>query len=708
MKRPLALFCGTVIIVSLICALTKLQETVTLCLSLFVVSFVIGLIRLKKSKRFFVISGTVLLAFAVFYLGYSLCYEKAISYADDKDHSFYVCVHDEETVKVWQVDGKKITPFKMTVYFEEKVFVGEYLIVSGKAEKPEDTDELYNEALYALSDNIYLQMSSPEITRTNEKDKIIAASDYLRGGIKNRLMSILDKDMAGKVTGILLGDKSGIGIAQKNKYSASGISHMFAVSGLHLAVIVGMLVIFLRLFYIKRKPIAFILAGAVFFFMWLVGFTPSVQRAGTMTIVLCFSYFTNRRADSLTSLCLAGALICMSGPYAAADPGFLLSFLAVLSLITVSKCFCMFFLRSFEILKLRNTLTYKISNILGTSVSVMFFTLPVIVICFGASTILSPLTNMLTLWAVAPILLLAIVLLVLPIKPIAFVLTLLIRYIDKIVSLVLQYDVFGRLFTQKITMILFAAAIVLLIMCKIVGKGFINKAIFAFFILVTVTAGSGFVTNRFDGVTVIQTETYSGNCVLVIEDKKAMAIIDGDFSFAPINAVYGICDSLSEHGIFELDKVVINGASKEFIEVMDTNIEVGDWYLNGEKSMWFGNNYITSDSFATHIKREESSFLVIGKYNNKNFYETVNADVVLFANKCPDVNFMIDRNTKLVISGKLTNLTSNNKNMKILERFFKNNIYTVDTCGTIEIRTIGNGEYDIKTERNKDVYKKVR
>ncbi len=715
MKRPLALFCGTVIIVSLICALTKLQEAVTLCLSLFVISFVVGLIRFKKSKRFLVISGAVMLAFVVFYTGYSLSCEKAIGYADEKDHSFYGCVLDEETVKVSRIDGKKVTPFKMTVYFEEKVLAGEYLFVSGNAEIPESTNGLYNEALYDLSDNIYLQMSSPKITPTYEKDKILVASDYLRGVIKNRFVSILDKDTAGKVTGILLGDKSGIGIAQKNKYSASGISHMFAVSGLHLSAIVGMLIIFLRLFYVKRKSLAFILAGAVFFFMWLVGFTPSVQRAGIMTIVLCFSYFTNRRADMMTSLCLAGAIICMSGPYAATDVGFLLSFLAVLSLITVAKYFCAFFLRCFEVVKLRNTLTYKVSNILGTSVAVMFFTLPVIVICFDASTMLSPLTNMLSLWAIAPVLLLSIVLLVFPVKPIAVILTLLIRYIDKIVSVVLQYDVLGNLFTQRVTFILFVAALVLLLMCKITGKHFVNKAILAFIILVGVAAGASFITNRFDGVTLIQTETYSGNCVLLIEDKKAMAIIEGDFSFAPENAIYRICDSLADHGVYELDKVVINGGSKDFIELLKTNIEIQEWYINGKidkTPIEFGGNDITlfsyGDSLATHISRGKSSFLLIGKYDKKSLYETVDADVVLFAGKCPDVNFMIERNAKLAIAGNISSLTSDYDNMKILEKFFQNNIYTVGDCGTIEIRTIGNGEYDIKTERDNDVYKQVR
>ncbi len=710
MKRPLALFCGTFIIVSFICAVTELKEAVTLCLPLFVISLVAGLVRFKKSKRFLLISISVMLAFVIFYLGYTLRYQKAIDYADNQSHSFYVSVVDENTVRVSEVDDKKATSFRIKVYFDKNVDIGQKLLLIGKTKIPERTNELYDNALYGMSDNIYLQMSSPEITVLNEEDKFISSSEYMRNAIKNRFASLLDTDTAGKITGIFLGDKSGISIAQNNKYSAAGISHIFAVSGLHLTALVGILIVLLRSFYVKRKPMAFILAGAVVFFAWLVGFTASVQRAGIMVIVLCFSYVTNRRADSLTSLCFAGAIICMTAPYAAADCGFLLSFSAVLAIITVSKYFCAFFLRCFAVVKLKNAVTEKISDILGLAVSVMFFTLPIIVICFGASTILSPLTNLLVLWAIAPVLILTILLLILPIKPVAVILTLLIKYIDKVVSLILKYDVLGSFLTQRVTLILYVAVLVLFVMCVIAGRQFVNKAIFAVFILVGVAAGTSFMLNRFDGLTLIQTETYSGNCILLIEDKKAMAILDGNFSFAPENTIYTMCDSLSEHGIFELDKVVINGADKKFTELLDANIEIKEWYKNGDytkNTIEFGGNEISIDYVATHIKRGESSFLVVGAYNKNNYYEVTPSDVVLFANRCPDVNFMVERNAKVAISGRLGTSTSDRENMKFIERFLKNNIYTVDEYGTIEIRTTGNGEYDIKTERDKNVSKQV-
>ena len=708
MKRPLALFCGTLIVVSLICSLIQIKEAATLCLSLFAVLLVAGIVRFKKSKRFLVISIAIMIAFLIFYLGYTLRYQKAIVYADNHRHSFYVSVTDKNTVKVSKVDDEIVIPFKMKVYFDNKVDVGDKLLLVGKVKILERTNELYDNALYSMSDNIYLQMSSPEMTVLNERDMFISSSEYLRNAIKNRLTSVLDTDTAGKITGIFLGDKSGIAIAQNNKYSAAGISHIFAVSGLHLTALVGILIVLLRLFYVKRKPMAFILAGAVVFFVWLVGFTASVQRAGIMVIVLCFSYVTNRRTDSLTSLCFAGAIICMTSPYAAADCGFLLSFSSVLAIITVSKYFCSFCLRCFEVVKLKNTVTEKISDILGLSVSVMFFTLPIIVICFGASTILSPLTNLLVLWALAPILILTILLLILPIKPIAILLTLLIRYVDKVVSLILKYDVLGNFLTQSVILILYVAMFVLFVMCIIEGRQFVNKAILSVCILVSVAAVTSFILNRFDGVTLIQTETYSGNCVLLIEDKRAMAILDGEFSFAPENTIYRMCDILSDYGIFELDKVVINSADKKFTDLLDSNIEIKEWYKNEDytkSTVEFGENEISTDYVATYIKRGESSFLIMGKYDNKTTYEDVDADILIFANKCPDVDFMIERNIKLAISGRVKETITDRKYMNFLERFFQNNIYTVEECGTIEVRTTGNGEYDIKTERNNYAHK---
>ncbi len=697
MKRPLALFCGTFIVVSLICSLIQIKEAATLCLSLFAVLLIAGLIRSKKSKRLLVISTAVGIAFTVFYTGYTLHYKKAISYSDAKMHDFHVSVLDDETAMVSKIDGERVYPLNMSVDFEEQVSVGERLIMTGKVKTVG--------SMYDLSNNIYLKLSLYESARTEKTDVLISAAHYLRTVIKNRFTSVLDDDTAAKIIGILLGDKSGITIAEKNKYSASGISHIFSVSGLHLTAIVGLLVIFLRLFYVRRKTLAFVLSGAVLFFMWLVGFTPSVQRAGIMIIVLCLSYLSDRRADSLTSLCLAGAIICCSGPYAAADCGFLLSFLAVLSLITISKYFNTFFIRCFEKVKLRNVFTEKISRILGASVSVMLFTLPVIVICFRDATILSPLTNLFVLWTVAPILFLSAVLVILPIKPVAVLLTLIIGYIDKIVSVLLKYNVCGNLFTQKITLMLYITIMILVVMCLFTGKEFVNKAIFAFFIIVGVTAISSYAVNRFDGLTVIQTKTYNGNCVLLIEDKKAMSIIEGDFSTAPENAVYGICNSLADYGIYQLEKVVIHSDDKKIIEMLGSNIEVGEWYVNEKCEIEFCENAILTDYLRTRVNRGESSFLIMGKYDNKNTYEDADADILIFANKCPDVDFMIDRNIKLAISGRIKETITDRKYMNFLERFFQNNIYTVEECGTIEVRTTGNGEYDIKTERNNYAHK---
>ena len=234
---------------------------------------------------------------------------------------------------------------------------------------------------------------------------------------------------------------------------------------------------------------------------------------------------------------------------------------------------------------------------------------------------------------------------------------------------------------------------------------FVNKAIFAFFIIVGVTAISSYAVNRFDGLTVIQTKTYNGNCVLLIEDKKAMSVIEGDFYTAPENAVYGICNSLADHGIYQLEKVVIHSDDKNFIEMLGSNIEVGEWYVNEKCEIEFCENAISTDYLATRVNRGESSFLIMGKYDNKNTYEDADADILIFANKCPDVDFMIDRNIKLAISGRIKGTITNRKYMNFLERFFQNNIYTVEECGTIEVRTTGNGEYDIKTERNNYAHK---
>lgn len=118
-------------------------------------------------------------------------------------------------------------------------------------------------------------------------------------------------------------------------FGRAGIAHLLALSGIHVAVITLMLWICclpLTAAGLWRTRVAVVIAG-LWCFALLTGLTPSVTRAAAMTSVLLLATVFYRSADVMNSLCASALLILAANPGALYQPGFQMSFLAVLAII---------------------------------------------------------------------------------------------------------------------------------------------------------------------------------------------------------------------------------------------------------------------------------------------------------------------------------------------------------------------------------------
>lgn len=141
-------------------------------------------------------------------------------------------------------------------------------------------------------------------------------------GVVNRYLA---GDPAAMVRGICLGDRDGIPETIVASFRNSGVSHLLVVSGLHLGMVAGALRWLLRRLRLGRRLTAVICMGGVLAFMLLVGFSPSVKRAGVMMLVLLAGDLFKREADGLNSLGLALLLIGFANPFMVWDIGLQLS-----------------------------------------------------------------------------------------------------------------------------------------------------------------------------------------------------------------------------------------------------------------------------------------------------------------------------------------------------------------------------------------------
>ena len=132
---------------------------------------------------------------------------------------------------------------------------------------------------------------------------------------------------------LMLGDKSALYAQDLDiPFSTTGIMHTVAVSGLHLAFLLG----FLRLFTGNRRTTAIIGLPLVVVFVVMAGCSPSVLRAAFMTVLLLFAPLLGRENDPPTSLLTALAILLAANPFAAASISLQLSFASMAGLFCVS------------------------------------------------------------------------------------------------------------------------------------------------------------------------------------------------------------------------------------------------------------------------------------------------------------------------------------------------------------------------------------
>ena len=133
------------------------------------------------------------------------------------------------------------------------------------------------------------------------------------------------------ISALLLGNKGIIDKATRQEFSAAGVAHVLALSGLHVGFIA--LIIWWLLFpldYMRLKKVRLVITLAVIaLFAVFTGMTPSVIRATIMIGTVFASLILFRRSVSLNSLFLAALIILTFSPSALYDVGFQLSFITV-------------------------------------------------------------------------------------------------------------------------------------------------------------------------------------------------------------------------------------------------------------------------------------------------------------------------------------------------------------------------------------------
>lgn len=222
-----------------------------------------------------------------------------------------------------------------------------------------------------FSDGEFLSGKASRVRKTNQSAPGSAvALIQMRHAISSRFAAVLPGDRGALATALITGSKTNLSVGAVSHFRTCGATHLMAVSGLHLSVIVGSLYWLLRKL---RLPtwLTTVLTGAVLLvYDGVAGFSASVVRASLMMAVLLAARLFGRKADGLNSLGLAVFLLC-TDPFAVTDVSLQLSVTSVLSLLTLSPVLN----KSLARLHIPKFLRQSFS----ATVSVLLYTLPYLV-----------------------------------------------------------------------------------------------------------------------------------------------------------------------------------------------------------------------------------------------------------------------------------------------------------------------------------------
>ncbi|MCX6896583.1 MAG: ComEC/Rec2 family competence protein [Verrucomicrobia bacterium] len=133
-----------------------------------------------------------------------------------------------------------------------------------------------------------------------------------------------------------LGWKSALTGEVAEPFMRSGTMHIFAISGLHIALIAGILVALLRVLRVPRGVCGFVVIPLIWFYTGVTGWQASAIRSTVMMTVVIAGWALRRPSDLLNSLAAAAGIILVWQPQQIFQASFQLSFFVVLSIALFS------------------------------------------------------------------------------------------------------------------------------------------------------------------------------------------------------------------------------------------------------------------------------------------------------------------------------------------------------------------------------------
>lgn len=252
----------------------------------------------------------------------------------------------------------------------------------------------YNFAARLSAKNVWSICFSAEVISGAPAGKsFFVFLSQLRKKLTEKLGQMFHEPQAALLAGILFGGRAGLAPAVQADFNRVGISHIVAVSGYNVVVVLGAVAGLLRWLGCRRQRVFWLLALVLALFVIFTGASASVVRAGlTAFLALSVQQIGRPNAGGRALLLAAAAMLIYNPRYLFFDLGFQLSFMATIGLIYLNP------ILEKHLGFLPENFGFKESLI--TTLSAIIFTTPILLYSFGRFSVVAPVVNLLVLPAV--------------------------------------------------------------------------------------------------------------------------------------------------------------------------------------------------------------------------------------------------------------------------------------------------------------------
>ncbi|RKD30870.1 DNA internalization-related competence protein ComEC/Rec2 [Thermohalobacter berrensis] len=569
----------------------------------------------------------------------------------------------------------------LNIVGQKDLQIGDIIEAEGIIIKPSRNTNpgLFNYRLYLQTKNIYWNLSAKDYNIRLISENNLNLGQKVSNDFRNRVIyvfdTLLNSENSSIMKGMVLGEDSYITKNLINKFRNLGLSHILAVSGLHIGIIFAFFVYVFSFLIINKRISIIISLCIIWIYSYLIGSPISVLRACTMFTTLMLAFIAHRRYDVINGISLAALILLFLNPLMIFSISFQLSFVAVISILIFSK-------------KIEKNFTKqsRLSKLLSPIIAVQLGILPLTIYHFNKVSLIAVLSNLLIIPIIIPIslilgfitILFSIFLSTKLLSVFGYIINILFFYM-KVIMNILNKMPFSTLNFPSLSLpeiiLYYLMIFILLKIIRLESFKFKIKKIIFIYLLIFILLNS--VNSFYNKELVIEfLDVGQGDCALIsINNEKHFIIDTGGTVLSDFDVGENIVlPYLFKRGIFSLDGVFITHFHHDHCEgviPIIENLKINDFFIGYEN------------------KKSKIYNLIIDKLNKNNIKINI-----------------INKGDKIILDNKVyitvlhpyekNNLSENNLSLVLLLNYFNKKIlFTGDIERDIERELVKEVDYNI-------------